>query len=526
MADQAHAVLILYNIPRQTDGGSDVLCPESDAGVLDEVEAVAEALTSLGVRFRRCGVRRLRDLATELTVAPETVVFNLVESLQGDAHDCNLVPAVCSAFGKASTGSDTPCLIQCLDKWQTKAALRASRVPTPRAVVVSHTDGPPRRLPPGPLIVKPLLTEASEGIGPDSVFAEAGPPLWDAVRCVQRLFGGPALVEHFVDGREINVSLLEQGGEMVVLPLAEIEFINFPPGQPRIVDYGAKWAVDSFEYDNTVRRIPTELPVAVADRIRRYARRACQAVGCRDYVRVDFRLDDRLRPYVLEVNTNPDVSPSAGFAAALAAAGIPFAKFVETVLQNAVARLRGAAPVPPLPLGEGRGEGSPSGPPSVAPAAAIRWSQPEDRDAILTILAQTGAFRPDEIAVAREVLDAALSEGPKGHYQSYTALAGERAVGWVCIGPTPCTVGTFDLYWLAVDPRSQGRGTGKALTAHAERTAALRGGRLMVVETSGRAAYDSARRFYEKVGYQEHARLPDFYAPDDDKLVYVKHLSS
>jgi ribosomal protein S18 acetylase RimI-like enzyme len=232
----------------------------------------------------------------------------------------------------------------------------------------------------------------------------------------------------------------------------------------------------------------------------------------------------------LEVNANPDLSPVAGFAAALDAAGIPFAKFVETVIQSASARLPGAAaarPHPlPLPLGEGRGEGSPARPPSAAPAPAIRWSQPEDRDAILALLVQTAAFRPEEIAVAREVLDAALCEGPKGHYQSYTALAGERAVGWVCIGPTPCTVGTFDLYWIAIDPTSQGRGIGTALIAHAEKIAALRGGRLMVVETSGRASYESARRFYEKVGYEEQARLMDFYAPGDDKVVYVKQLGS
>jgi D-alanine-D-alanine ligase len=524
-----NSVLILYNVPRAAGGGSssgssssgerDLPCPESDAGVLEEVEAVAEALTALGVPFRRSSIRRLSDLAGELAIAPETVVFNLVESLEGPAQDFNLVPAVCSAFGKASTGSDTPCLVQCLDKWQTKAALGASSVPTPTAVVVSEADRPPRRLPPGPLIVKPLLAEASEGIGPESVFAEVGPLLWDAVRRLQQLFGGPVLIEHFIDGREVNVSLIEQAGEVVVLPLAEIEFVNFPPGQPRIVDYRAKWLVDSPEYRNTVRRIPTPLPEAVAGRVRRYARQAWRAVGCRDYARVDFRLDGRLRPYVLEVNANPDLSPVAGFAAALAAAGIPFANFVETVIQSASARRPAAVPVPPLtpapPLPEGEGG-----------VRAIRWSQPEDRDAILTILVQTGAFRPEEIAVAQEVLDAALCEGPKGHYQSYTALAGERAVGWVCIGPTPCTVGTFDLYWIAIDPTSQGRGIGTALIAHAEKIAALRGGRLMVVETSGRASYESARRFYEKVGYEEQARLADFYAPGDDKVVYVKQLRS
>jgi D-alanine-D-alanine ligase-like ATP-grasp enzyme/ribosomal protein S18 acetylase RimI-like enzyme len=509
VADQRKGVLILYNLPRAGDGASDVPCPESDAGVLDEVEGVAEALTALGVPFRRSGVRRLSDVASEVTVAPETTVFNLVESLAGDAQDFNLVPALCRAFGKASTGSDTPCLLQCLDKWRTKAVLRAAGVPTPRAVVVSETDQLPQPVPPGPLIVKPVQAEASEGIGKDSVFREASPPLWDAVRRVQRLFGGSALIEQFIDGREVNVSLLERGGELLVLPLAEIEFVDFPPGRPRIVDYPAKWLVDTFEYRNTVRRIPTSLPEAVADRVRRYARTAWQALGCRDYARVDFRLDEKLRPYVLEVNANPDISPGAGFAAALAAGGISFAEFVETTVRNALARLPSALPSPPT-----------------APAAepSIRWSQPEERDAILAIVAQTGAFRPEEVAVAREVLDAALSAGPDGQYQSYTALAGGGVVGWVCFGPTPCTQGTFDLYWLAVDPHGQGRGIGTALVSYVERMAVLRGGRMMIVETAGREAYDAARRFYRKLGYEEHARLTDFYAPSDDKVVYVKRL--
>jgi len=509
VADQRSGVLILYNLPRASAAGSDVLCPESDAGVLDEVEAVAEALTSLGLPFRCQGVRRLSDLATELTIAPETTVFNLVESLAGDVQDFNLVPAVARAFGKASTGSDTPCLVRCLDKGQTKAALRAAGVPTPRAVVLSATDRLPRRLPPGPLIVKPLLAEASEGIGPGSVFAEAGPSLWDAVCRVQRLFGGWALVERFIDGREVNVSLVERGGEVMVLPLAEIEFVDFPPDRPRIVDYRAKWLVDTFEYRNTVRRIPAPLPEAVAERVRRYARRAWQALGCRDYARVDFRLDEKLRPYVLEVNANPDISPGAGFASALAAQGISFAEFVETVIRNASARLPAATAVPPA---------------VTAADASIRWSEPEERDAILAIVAQTGAFRPEETAVAREVLDAALSAGPSGHYQSYSALAGARVVGWVCFGPTPCTQGTFDLYWVAVDPRGQGRRVGTTLVTHAERLAVLRGARMMVVETAGRESYDAARRFYRKLGYQEHARVADFYAPNDDKVVYVKRL--
>jgi ribosomal protein S18 acetylase RimI-like enzyme len=324
----------------------------------------------------------------------------------------------------------------------------------------------------------------------------------------------PALIERFVNGREVNVSLIERNGEVEVLPLAEIEFVDYAPGQPRIVGYRAKWVPDSFEYRNTPRRIPASVPDDVADRLRECARQAWEALDCRDYARVDFRLDDDLQPYVLEVNANPDISPDAGFTAALAAAGVPYAEFVASVVRNALNRL------PEV------GMDGLSPPAAELSGKTIRRSGPEDRDAILHILVRTGAFRPDEVAVARDVLENALSAGPDGHYQSYTALADGRVAGWVCFGATPCTLGTFDLYWLAVDPQVQGCGVGRTLVEQAEKAVARVGGRMVIVETSGRPAYESARRFYLKLGYNGDARLLDFYAPGDDKVVYVKRLSS
>ena len=156
----------------------------------------------------------------------------------------------------------------------------------------------------------------------------------------------------------------------------------------------------------------------------------------------------------------------------------------------------------------------------------LRYSHPQDRQAILELLEGTGFFRPGEVAIAAEVLDEALEEGPTGHYQSFTAEDPDgHPVGWVCFGPTPCTVGTFDIYWIAVAPGRQGGGLGKALMAHAERLIAERGGRLVVVETAGAERYHSTRQFYLRVGYQEAARIQDFYAPGDDKVVFTKCLS-
>jgi GNAT superfamily N-acetyltransferase len=134
----------------------------------------------------------------------------------------------------------------------------------------------------------------------------------------------------------------------------------------------------------------------------------------------------------------------------------------------------------------------------------------------------TGMFRPDEIDIAAEVLDDALAKGPSGHYQSCTAELSGRAVGWVCFGPTPCTVGTYDIYWIAVCRTVQGKGIGKALMAHSERSIGQFGGRLAVVETNGREQYEPTRQFYLRCGYGIAARVKDFYSVGDDKVIFTK----
>lgn len=158
------------------------------------------------------------------------------------------------------------------------------------------------------------------------------------------------------------------------------------------------------------------------------------------------------------------------------------------------------------------------------PSFLIRRSLPTDRDPILEFMIATDFFRDDEIEIAREVLDEALAKGPDGHYQSFTADLDGRPAGWVCYGPTPCSLGTFDIYWIAVDPRRQSRGLGKALMTFAENEIRTRSGRLVIVETNGRPSYHPTRSFYLRVGYHEAARVTDFYAPGDDKVIYAKVL--
>jgi ribosomal protein S18 acetylase RimI-like enzyme len=138
-------------------------------------------------------------------------------------------------------------------------------------------------------------------------------------------------------------------------------------------------------------------------------------------------------------------------------------------------------------------------------------------------------FRPDEWPVALEVFDAAIagSRPTTANEPDYTALGADvegRLVGWICWGPTPCTLGTYDLYWMAVDPAAQRVGVGTALLAEMERRLAGRA-RLIVVETAGRDDYAATRGFYESRGYRLTARIPGFYAPADDLVVYTKSLA-
>jgi ribosomal protein S18 acetylase RimI-like enzyme len=140
------------------------------------------------------------------------------------------------------------------------------------------------------------------------------------------------------------------------------------------------------------------------------------------------------------------------------------------------------------------------------------------------MLSETAAFHEHEIAVAAEVLEDALRQGAQGHYQSYTAEYGSAPAGWICFGATPCTAGTFDIYWIAVDPAIQRRSLGTRLLAYAESRIAALSGRIAVIETSGRPGNEGPRAFYLSRGYAEAARVPDFYAPGDDRVTYIKRL--
>ena len=158
--------------------------------------------------------------------------------------------------------------------------------------------------------------------------------------------------------------------------------------------------------------------------------------------------------------------------------------------------------------------------------------QPNDRARVAELLVSTAVFSPDEIEVALQLFDFTVEDAPgaddaKGPDYEFTgAFDGERLLGYACTGPTPATEGTFDLYWLAVDPAVQGRGIGKTLVHEVERQLRDRGARMLLVETSSRPDYSNTRAFYARCGYTEAARIKDFYAPADDRIMLTTRLTT
>jgi D-alanine-D-alanine ligase len=326
--------------------------PEDDpstSDVLAQVELVEEALAELGVPAARVAVADWRiweDLGAASSAAG-TLVFNLVEAPPGLPAVHPATAAVLELLGLPFTGSSAACLWLSTDKLATRALLAAAGLPVAAGGRLDRGDaGVLERVPP-PWILKPACEDASLGLDGEAVCFTREAALARADELLRRFPGQPLAVERYLPGRELNVSLLAapRGGrdgeaaDVVALPVAEIEFVDFPPGMPRIVGYEAKWHPDSFAYTHTVRRFPQEPGAApLLERVRRLALAAWRACGLEGYGRVDLRLDERGAPHILEVNANPCLAADAGFMAAAERAGLAPPEVIARILAAAMAR--------------------------------------------------------------------------------------------------------------------------------------------------------------------------------------------
>jgi len=303
--------------------------------VLREVEAVSRAMENLGYKIERLSVTDdVPRFFNEISSKHVDVVFNLCERLRDDSWGEVLMAHILERMEISFTGSDSKALWLGLHKDKSKAVLSLFGIRTPSFKVFTNENESPDSLN-FPLIVKPNLEDGSLGIDSKSV-------VWDIeslrrrVRTIIKEFKRPVIVEEYIDGREFNVSILGNR----VIGIGEVEFSGLPEGEPRVVSYKAKWDRESDEYKGTTTVCPANLDRKTENKIRDIALKAFRAIGCRDYARVDMRMDSLKRIYVIEVNPNPDISPDSGFSKALKSAGLSYEAFVDKVLGFALQRKR------------------------------------------------------------------------------------------------------------------------------------------------------------------------------------------
>jgi D-alanine-D-alanine ligase len=323
-------VLVVYNRDFESAESDPENCARADIrGTADDV---VRALGGGDHQVDALGVTEdlLGAVAKIVATAPD-VVFNLCESIDGVSSLEPLLPLLLERAGLAYTGSSPLTLGLALHKHKAKDVLRGAGVPTPDAVVLTRPDISGVALP-FPLIVKPAREDASVGITRDSVVHDRA-ALERQVTFVLARYRQPVLVERYIEGREIYVSMLDRPGEEVeILPLHEIDFSEMPAGRPRIVSFEGKWVETSPEFTGT-RPVPCEgLTPASLARIARVARTAFAAMELRDYARLDLRLSADGTPYVIDVNPNCDLSARAGFARAAQAAGLDYPAVIRRIV--------------------------------------------------------------------------------------------------------------------------------------------------------------------------------------------------
>ena len=292
-------------------------------------EAVAHALAELGFATEIVAVDLDLNHFLALKRRDPLLVFNLVDAVRGDGRLAPVIPSLLDAVGLPYTGAHSDAWLETLSKVATKLKLEREGLPTPGFWIEGAGLDPDAKV-----IVKAVWEHGSLGLDEGSVVKGA-----DVARVIadrNSRFGTEHFAESFVEGREFNLSLLEERGRASVLPIAEIVFEDWREGRPRIVGYDAKWTSDSEAYIGTPRRFGLEkTEPALAVELEKLAKSCWGLFNLAGYARVDFRVDREGKPWILEVNVNPCLNADAGFAAAAAQGGLSYRDLISSIIDAA-----------------------------------------------------------------------------------------------------------------------------------------------------------------------------------------------
>ena len=304
---------------------------------MEEYDYVVEKLKSVGFNAYSLNIKDdINLLLKHLTEEKPDVIFNLIEIYKDNPRlEMNIV-GLYELLGIPYTGAPAMGLANCQNKVLAKRLLSSAgiRIPHFFIVYVKSTKYPHRLK--YPLLVKPAFEDASVGIENESIVSN-GKQLRKRIEHVLKQFNQPALVEEFIEGRELNVAVMGDR-RLRVLPISEIDFSQMPDHLHNIVSFQAKWDPHHESYHKTIPICPAPLPKNIEKRAKELAFRAFKVMGCRDYARVDMRLSKNNKLYVLEVNPNPDITEGAGFMRSAQHAGMTYAQALKRIVKYALGR--------------------------------------------------------------------------------------------------------------------------------------------------------------------------------------------
>ncbi len=316
------------------------IAPDASDDELDclvQAEAIAEALRALHYEPVLLPFElNLNNTITMLKSLKPLVVFNIVETLDATGSLIHFAPAILDYLHMPYTGCPTQAIYQTSNKPMAKKIMRDAGISTPDWIeqdgfISRQDDG-------GKYLIKSAWEHASIGLDENSLitFTEKATMIKE-MKLREKKLGGSCYGEAYIDGREFNVALISDQAGARVLPIAEMLFQDYAPDQLKIVDYKAKWDADSFEYNNTIRKFYfDDDDTLLISSLREIALQCWNIFALRGYARVDFRVDNNGKPWVLEVNTNPCLSPDAGFVAALERAEVKYHEAIGLIIDNAL----------------------------------------------------------------------------------------------------------------------------------------------------------------------------------------------
>ncbi len=322
--------VLIYHSPIESNASADEL------DVLKEVRFVTQGLRALGYQvLKKAFSENHEQLKDELEEVNPLFVYNLVETIRGDGRLISIAPLLFEHFRVPFSGCNSDAIYLTSNKLLAKRIMALAGIPTP--LHFSPGDHLNTELSAGKyFLIKSIWEHASFGMDEHMLRIYEGGELpiffeslnQDVIDCY---------AEQYVEGREFNVSMIGGPDGPEILPVAEIEFRNYPINKLKIVGYRAKWDEQSFEYKNTCRVFrERKSDLAIFAKIREVSMQCWNTFGLSGYARVDFRIDNENKPWVLEVNTNPCISPDSGFIAATQQAHMETKEVIERIIYDVI----------------------------------------------------------------------------------------------------------------------------------------------------------------------------------------------